>query len=81
MSFRKEINLIKINVITKCQWCQNEFQPRESGGSPQKFCGRDCKRLFEKSIRQWASNKYSKGTLKIDELQHMHSLETEKDER
>ena len=68
-------------MTSQCEWCQEEFQPRESGGSPQKFCGRDCKRLFEKSIRQWASNKYSKGTLKIGELQHTHSLETEKDER
>ena len=77
MSFRKEINLIKKN----CQWCQKDFQPRESGGSPQKFCDRDCKRLFEKSIRQWASNKYSKGSLKLPELHHTHSLETEKEER
>jgi len=65
-------------MTSQCEWCQGEYLPRKSGGSPQKFCGRHCKKSFEQSIRQWASNKYSKGTLKIDELLHMHSLETEK---
>ena len=68
-------------MIDKCAWCHQDFSPRETGGSPQKFCSKDCKRCFEKSIRQWASNKYTKGALKIDELQSVHSLEIKKDER
>ena len=68
-------------MTRQCEWCQEEFQPRASGGSPQKFCGRNCKKSFEQSIRQWASDEYTKGALKIDELQSMHSLEIKKDER
>ena len=65
-------------MTRQCEWCQEKFQPRESGGSPQKFCGRECKRLFEKSIRRWAYMQYDQGKLNLSELQHMHSLEREK---
>jgi hypothetical protein len=43
-----------------------------------KFCSRDCKRSFEKSIRQWAYNEHARDTLNLSKLQHSHSLETEK---
>ena len=65
-------------MTNKCKWCQKDYQQRESGGSPQKFCGRECKRLFEKSIRQWAYNEHAKGSLNLSKLQHTHSLEREK---
>ena len=68
-------------MTNQCKWCRNEYEPRDSGGSPQKFCSRECKRLFEKSIRQWAYDKHAKGSLNLSKLQHMHSLETDKDER
>ena len=61
-------------MTKQCEWCQEEFQPRESGGSPQKFCSKRCKRLFEKSIRRWAYIQHAQGRINLSELQSMHSL-------
>ncbi len=65
-------------MTKQCEWCQEEFQPRKSGGSPQKFCGKQCKRFFEKSIRQWAYLQHTQGKLNLYELQNTRSLEKEK---
>ena len=61
-------------MTKQCEWCQREYEPRNSGGSPQKFCTKQCKRLFEKSIRQWAYDEHTKGKLNLSELQSMHSF-------
>ena len=63
--------------MIKCQWCQNNYPPRSTGGSPQKFCSKGCKRLFEKSIRQWAYDEHSKGLINLSKLQSMHSSDKE----
>ena len=68
-------------MTSQCEWCEDKYSPRATGGSPQKFCTKQCKRLFEKSIRQWAYDEHTKGSLNLSKLQHMHSLETDKDER
>jgi len=65
-------------MTKQCEWCQREYEPRNSGGSPQKFCSKKCKRLFEKSIRQWSYMQHAQGKLNISELQSMHSLEQQK---
>ena len=65
-------------MTKQCEWCQREYEPRNSGGSPQKFCTKKCKRLFEKSIRQWAYDERTKGKLNLSELQSMHSFSKHK---
>jgi len=56
-------------VMTRqCEWCQKDYLPRNSGGSPQKFCSKQCKHFFEKSIRQGAYNELTKGSLNLSEL-------------
>ena len=65
-------------MTKQCEWCQREYEPRNSGGSPQKFCTKQCKRLFEKSIRQWAYDERTKGKLNLSELQSMHSFSKHK---
>ena len=62
-------------MIDKCAWCHQDFSPRETGGSPQKFCSKRCKRLFEKSIRRWAYIQHAQGRINLSELQSMHSFE------
>ena len=62
----------------QCQWCHKVFSPRNSGGTPQKFCSKECKRSFEKSIREWSYKQYEEGKLNLSELQSMHSLEQQK---
>jgi len=58
----------------QCKLCRNEYEPRDSGGSPQKFCSKQCKRLFEKTILKWAYNEHAKGRINISELVSMHSF-------
>ena len=65
-------------MTKQCEWCQREYEPRNSGGSPQKFCTKQCKRLFEKSIRQWSYKQHAQCKLNLSELQSMHSLEQQK---
>jgi len=65
-------------MTSQCEWCEDKYSPRATGGSPQKFCTKQCKRLFEKSIRRWAYIQHAQGKLNLSELQHTHSLEREK---
>ena len=62
----------------QCEWCNNQFSPRNSGGTPKKFCSKECKRSFEKSIREWSYKQYEQGKLNLSELQSMHSLSKHK---
>jgi hypothetical protein len=62
----------------QCEWCNKQFSPRNSGGTPQKFCSKGCKRSFEKNIREWSYKQYQEGKLNLSELQSMHSLEQQK---
>ena len=65
-------------MTKQCEWCQKEYEPRNSGGSPQMFCTKHFKRLFEKSIRQWSYKQHAQGKLNLSELQSMHSLSKQK---
>ena len=68
-------------MTSQCEWCQEEYLPRKSGGSPQKFCSKQCKRLFEKFIRRWAYMQHAQGKINLSELQSMHSSQKEKQKR
>ena len=65
-------------MTSQCEWCEDKYSPRATGGSPQKFCTKQCKRLFEKSIRQWSYKQHAQGKLSLSELQCMHSLSKHK---
>jgi hypothetical protein len=45
-----------------CQWCERPFEPRR-GGSPQRFCGRECRTAFWSALRRWADRAISDGVL------------------
>ena len=38
-----------------CKWCSATFKPRR-GGRPQIFCGRPCKRKYERAVHQAGKN-------------------------
>ena len=61
-------------MTNQCKWCRNDYEPRDSGGSPQKFCSKQCKRLFEKTILKWAYDEHAKGRINLSELESMHSF-------
>lgn len=65
-------------MTKQCEWCHRDYEPRNTGGSPQKFCSRECKRLFEKSIRQWGYHQHAQGRLNLSKIQHTHLFEPHK---
>jgi len=65
-------------MTKQCEWCQREYELRNNGGSPQKFCSKQCKRLFEKTILKWAYDEYAKGRINLSKLESMHSFSKHK---
>ena len=41
-----------------CTWCRTEFEPRNNGGSEQRFCSAPCRRAFDSACRIWAAAEY-----------------------
>ncbi len=48
-----------------CLWCDREFHPRNSGGSVQKFCSKDCRLEFHAAARAWAEQAVGSGRLPV----------------
>ena len=53
-----------------CIWCELSFEPRASGGKPQRFCSTLCRRAFDTASRKWVSVAIEAGTLTVAELRN-----------
>jgi hypothetical protein len=53
--------------MISCLWCGSSFEPRR-GGSPQRFCGRECRTAFWTALRRWGDQAIADGVLTIAEL-------------
>jgi hypothetical protein len=53
-----------------CAWCGRAFAPRATGGKPQVFCRRACRRAFDASGRRWVAEAIAAGTLTVDALRN-----------
>ncbi len=51
-----------------CLWCSAAFEPRTSGGSPQRFCSAPCRRIFDIACRKYAMTEVYAGRLPVSEL-------------
>ncbi len=51
-----------------CLWCRTTFQRRQSGGSPQRFCSKDCRQEFYAACRNWAVQEYEAGRVSLSAL-------------
>ncbi len=51
-----------------CLWCETEFEPRASGGKPQRFCSKACRVDFHVAARSWAENAVASGLLLVSAL-------------
>ena len=47
-------------MTRQCKFCRKEFEPR-AAGRKQIFCKSDCRKLFEKQLRQWSLIQVAKG--------------------
>ncbi len=41
-----------------CTWCGTAYEPRNNGGSAQRFCSAPCRRAFDSACRIWAAAEY-----------------------
>ncbi len=53
-----------------CIWCATEFNPRSTGGKPQRFCSTPCRRAFDIASRKWISGGIENGTITVAELRN-----------
>lgn len=55
-------------TVAVCLWCDHEFSPRSSGGSPQRFCCPEHRRAFHIAAHQFVLAEFSAGRLTIAEI-------------
>ena len=51
-----------------CPWCSATFEPRTTGGSPQRFCTAPCRRAFDTACRVYAATEIHTGRLPVSAL-------------
>jgi hypothetical protein len=54
--------------VVVCLWCDHEFSPRKSGGSPQRFCCPEHRRAFHIAAHQFVLAEFSAGRLTVAEI-------------
>ena len=52
-------------MTAACLWCETAFEPRVSGGSAQRFCGKDCRQEFHTAARAWAERAVLSGLIPV----------------
>ena len=51
-----------------CTWCDRPYEPRVSGGQPQRFCSEPCRTGFHTACREWAEAEVWAGNLSVATL-------------
>ena len=51
-----------------CLWCGADFEPRATGGKPQRFCQPVCRRAFDAACRLYAASEVEAGRLPVSSL-------------
>jgi len=54
-------------MTRQCKFCRKEFEQR-AAGRKQIFCKSDCRKLFEKQLRQWALFQFARGKVDLETL-------------
>ena len=54
-------------MTRKCKFCMEEFEPR-AAGRKQIFCKSDCRKIFEKQLRQWSLIQVAKDKVDLKTL-------------
>jgi hypothetical protein len=52
------------SAMSVCLWCGQSFEPRLSGGKPQRFCGAPCRRAFDHACGAWVRAAIAVGLLR-----------------
>lgn len=60
--------------MTTCLWCERQFEGREKGGSPQRFCSAACRSEYHTACRQFADGLVMGGAITVDALKEAVKL-------
>src|SRR5215469_13123765 len=60
-------------AVLVCLWCDHEFSPRKSGGSPQRFCCPEHRLSFHIAAHQFVLAEFSAGRLTVAEIKKFAS--------
>jgi hypothetical protein len=60
-----------VAAVVVCLWCDHEFSPRKSGGSPQRFCCPEHRRAFHIAAHQFVLAEFSAGRLTVAEIKKL----------
>jgi hypothetical protein len=61
-------------VRSICLWCNHEFLPRNSGGSPQRFCCAGHRRAFHIAAHQFVLAELSAGRVSVNAVKKLARL-------
>lgn len=56
-----------------CLWCGAPFEPRASGGKPQRFCRPEHRRLFDTAVSEYGRYAVEAGLVTVGELKECFS--------
>jgi hypothetical protein len=62
--------IFPMTSVPVCYWCERQFQPRQSGGRPQRFCRPSCRRAFHAAARAWALDAIATGFMTVADLKN-----------
>ena len=66
--------------MLNCKYCKLPFFPKTNRGSPQKYCSKKCKKLFEKLAFRYFVEQTQSGVLDIAKIKRRHFIEGGSDE-
>jgi len=55
-------------MSARCLWCSAPFEPRETGGTAQRFCCPAHRRAFDQAARAYVRHAIAEGRLTTSEL-------------
>lgn len=56
-------------MTATCAWCKEGFEPRRTGGSPQRFCKSAHRRAFDRAAFRYVGQAIDAGTLTVADLE------------
>ena len=66
----KSCELASGPAATLCQWCETPFRARRGGGTPQRFCGPNCRTKFWSALRRWGEQAIATGVVTIPHVKN-----------
>jgi hypothetical protein len=64
----------QVPKAANCVWCDCKFAPRNSGGSPQRFCSADHRRAFHIAAHQFVLAEFTAGRVSVSTIKKFGAM-------